>query len=454
MPRLAGSAKLLRAMNSSATLAHLLQAGQLTRAELRERTGLSKPTSSEMLRLLTDAGLAVVTGRTAGSVGPTAEIYAPNADAAYAVAVSIRDTLGADRPALATAVCDLNSTLRDRTEARIDFTRVAPAAAVAKAVADACARAGADPSRVRHVQVGVPGSYDRRTDVLRYVDVPGWDRPGILAEIRAGLDLPASAMVAIENDVKLAAIAERHRGVAAGAESFSLLWLGTGVGLATDLGGAVLRGSRGGAGEIGYLPLCGGHAPAWDRGTGDLQDLLGGDAVLALAAECAITAATPGEAVSAAVAGGVDQFLDRLAHRIAFALATVVAVLDPPLVVLAGEVAQAGGARLRDAVAVAMESTSTAPVATPADPRNAKTAATPEPRTAKQAATPPKPRNSDDAATPSKPRNADTSGRTDADVQIAVTAVDDDAVLLGGLDAGLAALHESLISSLAQPSSD
>ncbi len=449
MSRLAGSAKLLRAMNSSATLAHLLQAGQLTRAELRERTGLSKPTSSEMLRLLTDAGLAVVTGRTAGSVGPTAEIYAPNGDAAYAVAVSIRDTLGADRPELATAVCDLSATLRDRTESRVDFARVEPAAAVAKAVAEACDRAGVDRRRVHHVQVGVPGSYDRRTDVLRYVDVSGWDRPGILAEIRAGLDLPAQAMVAIENDVKLAAIAERHRGVAVSAESFGLLWLGTGVGLATDLGGTVLRGSRGGAGEIGYLRLCGGHPPDWTGGSGDLQDLLGGDAVRALAADCGIAAATPGDAVSAAVAGGVDQFLERLAHRIAFALATVVAVLDPPLVVLAGEVAQAGGARLRDAVAVAMQSATAAPAATPAEPRRLTAAMPAEPRTAKAANTAPKPR-----AAGARARNTEPSGRTDTDLQIAVTAVDDDAVLLGGLDAGLAALHESLISSLAQPSSD
>jgi predicted NBD/HSP70 family sugar kinase len=443
MSRLAGSAKLLRAMNSSATLAHLLQAGQLTRAELRERTGLSKPTSSEMLRLLTDAGLAVVTGRTTGSVGPTAEIYAPNGDAAYAVAISVRDTLGHDRPGLATAICDLSASLRHRAESRVDFARVDPSTVVAQAVAEACERAGAEPRRVRHVQVGVAGSYDPRTDVLHHVDVPGWARPGILAEIRAGLDLAAGATVAIENDVKLAAIAERHRGVAAGADSFSLLWLGTGVGLATDLGGVLLRGSRGGAGEIGYLPLCGGHAPDWIGGPGDLQDLVGGDAVLALAAESGISAATPGEAVGAAVAGNVDRFLDPLAHRIAFALATVVAVLDPPLVVLAGEVAQAGGARLRDAVAAALPSTLTAPAATLAEPRNAKSAASPpEQRTAKT------------AATLAEPRNAETSGRIDYDVQIAVTAVGDDAVLLGGLDAGLAALHESLISSLAQPSSD
>jgi DNA-binding transcriptional regulator GbsR (MarR family) len=88
--RLAGSAKLLRAMNESAALGHLLDNGALTRNDLRELTGLSKPTTSEVLRRLTEAGLAVVTGHTSGGPGPNAEIYAANPDAAYAMAVSVR----------------------------------------------------------------------------------------------------------------------------------------------------------------------------------------------------------------------------------------------------------------------------------------------------------------------------------------------------------------------------
>jgi len=400
--RLAGSAKLLRAMNSRAALDHLLRAGQLTRAELRARTGLSKPTTSEMLRVLMDAGLAVVTGRTAGGVGPTAEIYAPNGDAAFAVAVSIRDTLGADRPGVAIAMCDLSGAMRDRLETTVDFAATSPAATVAGAVTEVCTRTGVDPARVAHVQVGAPGSYDARADRLHHVDVPGWDQPGILASVRDHPGLATTANIALENDVKLAAIAERHRGVAAGEESFCLLWLGTGVGLATDLGGTLLRGARGGAGEIGYLPLCDGHHAGPQQ---DLQDLIGGGAVLAIAAEYGIKAVTPGEAVAKAVKDS-HEFLDELARRIDFAIATVTGVLDPPLVVLAGEVAQAGGSRLRDAV----------------------------------------------AAHPSASTAFPSFGG--GDVRIATTAVVDDAVLLGGLDAGLISLRESLISSLAQPSTD
>jgi predicted NBD/HSP70 family sugar kinase len=396
-------------MNSSAALAHLLQAGQLTRAELRELTGLSKPTTSEMLRVLTDAGLAVVTGRTAGGVGPTAEIYAPNGDAAYAVAISIRDTLDTDRANLALAMCDLGGTMRDRVEARVDFAATTPADAIGAAVTAACRRASIDPARIRHLQVGVAGSYDERADRLHHVDVPGWDRPGIGAHLRRKIG--STVTLAIENDVKLAAIAERHRGVAAGVDSFCLLWLGTGVGLAIDLGGSLLRGARGGAGEIGYLPVAALRTPGTPSTAtpADMQDLIGGGAVLDLAADNRINAETPAEAMTLAVAAtgrAPDRFLAEVGRRIAFALATVVGVLDPPLVVLAGEVAQAGGSRLRDAVAAAMHSS--APVTFPSD----------------------------------------------GDVQIATTSVVDDAVLLGGLDAGLTSLRESLINSLAQPSTE
>jgi predicted NBD/HSP70 family sugar kinase len=398
-------------MNSSATLAHLLRSGRLTRAELRELTGLSKPTSSEMLRLLTEAGLAVVAGRTSGALGPTAEIYAPNADAAYVVALSVRDTTEEERPSLAVAVCDLCGEIRDRGESWIDFGEVSPAEAVARTVLETCRRADIDPRRLRHVQIGVAGAYDSRVDTLHHVDVPGWRGSGVLAAIRDRLAIELGQdghdggdgppTVALENDVKLAAIAERHRGVGAGAESFALLWLGYGIGLATDLGGVLLRGIRGGAGEIGYVPLY----PDDDAGPyADLQLLIGGPALIRLAAKAGITARTSREAITTVVAEGRDEVVEQFARRIAFVLASIVAVLDPPLVVLAGEVGQAGGETLRDAVVAAMSRLTT----------QSELAASHE------------------------------------DVRVAVTAVADDAVLLGGLDAGLHTLRESLISSLAQ----
>src|SRR5438270_13902302 len=130
MARLAGSAKLLRAMNESAALGHLLDNGALTRNDLRELTGLSKPTTSEVLRRLTEAGLAVVTGHTTGGPGPNAEIYAANPEAAYAVAVSVRDIVSTARPTVAIAVCDLAGTTRARAELTVPLDDATLPAAV------------------------------------------------------------------------------------------------------------------------------------------------------------------------------------------------------------------------------------------------------------------------------------------------------------------------------------
>src|SRR5918995_801436 len=121
MSRLTGSSKLLRAMNESATLALLLERGSLTRGELRELTGLSKPTASDVLRRLTEAGLAVLVGHTSGGPGPNAEIYAANSVAGHAAGVTVREAADASRAHLAAALCDLAGTVVARAQTTIDF---------------------------------------------------------------------------------------------------------------------------------------------------------------------------------------------------------------------------------------------------------------------------------------------------------------------------------------------
>lgn len=388
MTHLAGSSRLLRAMNESAALSHLLDRGELTRADLRELTGLSKPTISEAVRRLTDAGLVVVVGHVSAGPGPNAEVYAANPQAAYAIAVSVRDTAMTGFPALVAAVCDASGGIRARVETPVDFDQVDPVEAIATVVDDLRSRAGIVGDPVGYVQIGVAGSYDARTETIHHVDIPGWSRPGLIGKIEERVGI----RVGVDNDVNLAAVAERRRGVAVDAESFALLWLGEGLGLAIDLGGTLLRGARGGAGEIGYMPL---YSLDGARHA-DLQDLIGGRAVLELAATHKVPGETPAEAVAGAAASGEPgaAFLAQLAERILVGLAAVVAVLDPPLVVLGGEVAQAGGVALRDAVTAAMRTTDT------------------------------------------------------LETTVEITSVTDDAVLLGGLDAALAAVRDALIASL------
>ncbi|GAA2881480.1 hypothetical protein Acy02nite_16660 [Actinoplanes cyaneus] len=388
MTRLAGSSKLLRAMNESAALGHLLDPGMLTRTDLRKLTALSTPTISEVLRRLTEAGLVHVVGHASGRPGPNAEIYNANPDAAYAAAISVRDIGTSGTPSIAAALGDLTGAVRARFESRTDFLTTDPATAVADVFAELHERAGVPADRIRHVQLSVPGSYDPKTETIRLVDVPGFGRPGLIPGIAAAL----GTEIGVDNDVNLAAAAERNRGAAGDAENFALLWLGQdGLGLAIDINGTLLRGTRGSAGEIGYMPL---YAPDSTHRKVDLQDLFGGGAIKELAQDHGIAGGTPADIVAAAVAGENTPFLATLADRIVVALAAVVAVLDPYLVVLAGPTAQAGGDALLTAV-----------------------------NTAFQHAAP-------------------------LECTFAMTSIDDDAVLLGALDAGLAAVREALITAI------
>jgi predicted NBD/HSP70 family sugar kinase len=390
MSRLAGSSKLLRAMNESAALAHLIDPGMLTRADLRKLTALSTPTISEVLRRLTDAGLVSVVGYNSGRPGPNAEIYAANPDAAYAAAVSVRDIGASGAPSVVAALCDLAGVVRARFESRIDFLETDPKSALVDVVARLRDETGVPAERIRHVQIGVAGSYDARTETIRHVEVPGFGRTGLVPEIATAL----GTHVGVDNDVNLAAVAERRRGVGRDVDGFALLWLGQeGLGLAIDIGGTLMRGARGGAGEIGYMPL---YPPDSTHRKVDLQDLVGGPAVLALAHDNGVSGRTPLDVVSNAAADpdAAGEFFAQLADRVSLGLAAVIAVLDPSLVVLAGQVAQAGGQTLLAAV------------------------------------------------------NSAILRAAPLESTIAVTTIDDDAVLLGALDAGLIAVREALIASI------
>ncbi|HEY1175640.1 MAG TPA: ROK family transcriptional regulator, partial [Phytomonospora sp.] len=250
--RPAGSSRLLRT---------------LTRGDLVTLTGLSKPTASEVIRRLEEAGLVGVAGRTQGGFGPRADRYAVNPDAAYAAVVAVGEP---DR--LDVAVMDLTGRTRAHRERTAAFGGDVTGP-LAEAVADACAAAGITTGALRRVQLAVPGAYDAHTDTVGNIDVPGFGRAGLARDLTARVGAP----VAVGNDVNLAALAERDHG-GTGDDGFALLWLGTrGVGLGIELGGTLLHGATGAAGEIGYLPV---GPPG--ASTGDLQDLIGGPAIAAL----------------------------------------------------------------------------------------------------------------------------------------------------------------------------
>ena len=336
-----GTPSLLRELNDRAALDLLLGGELLTRSQISEHTGVSKVTVSQMLTRLEERGLVAIAGEQAGGRGPNAALYSVVPSSAYVAGLYMESDL------VSAAVADVTG--RRVAEASLDPNGADdPVELVRGAVERACASAGVEVARLSALVIGSPGVVDPQTgDPRLAVNLPAWHE-GALAALRGVLHKP----VVIENDVNLAAMAERAAGAAAGADDFVLVWIGGGLGLATILGGRLHRGTAGAAGEIGYLPVHGAplHTDIRHPASGGFQALAGGRAVRALAAEYGFAAPTPAEAVQAAIAGS-EAFLDELAHRVAVGVASVCVVLDPGLVVLGGEVGRAGGAALAARVA-------------------------------------------------------------------------------------------------------
>ncbi|WP_030738086.1 ROK family transcriptional regulator [Streptomyces sp. NRRL S-31] len=339
-----------RAINDRLALRLLQQEGPLTAGQLKQLTGLSRPSVADLVERLTASGLITVVGESGEQRrGPNARLYGIVADRAHLAALDVR-TEG-----VFVLVSDLLG--RVLAEASVPIggdtgTGSAVEQAVA-AVESAAKEAGAD--RLHTVGIGAPGLIDPATGDLRdSAGLPAWHR--IL--VTTLQDRLPGARVTVENETNLAALAEQREGAARDRDTFVLLWLGHGVGAAVVLDGALRRGASGGTGEIGFLPVPGtGALPAATDCDGGFHSLVGAAAVVRLAAECGLP--VPGapdgpgaaEAVRDAVArtsgdAAAGRFLCALADRIAVGAASVVAVLDPGCVVLGGEVGRAGGAVL------------------------------------------------------------------------------------------------------------
>ncbi|QFQ97226.1 ROK family transcriptional regulator [Streptomyces phaeolivaceus] len=365
---MAGTPRVLRAMNDRAALDLLLEHGPLSRTRLGKLTGLSKPTASQLLARLEAAGLVIATGTGtdgsgagasdsgAGRPGPNAQLYAVDPTAAYAAGLDVTPER------VLAAVADITG--RTVGEHAVPTPGRRPAEPVVRQVTTALdgavKAAGLVRSDVRRLVIGTPGAFDPGTGRLRYAShLPGWHSPALLGELAAALPMP----VEYENDVNLAALAEQRLGAAKGHEDFVLLWNEGGLGAAVILGGRLHRGFTGGAGEVGFLPVPG--VPLVRQVTkansGGFQELAGSQIIPRLARELGISPIPEGpyaevaaELVARAAAdpdsGSHRRLLATYATGLATGIAALIAVLDPELVVLSGTALTAGGEPLRGLV--------------------------------------------------------------------------------------------------------
>lgn len=336
----------VRAINARAALRLLLDQGPLTRPEVAERLGVSKPTASHLLSQLRETSLVKSDGNRDGTIGRAAELFSANARVAHMAALDVTPER------IVAAIVDFAGTPVGDFELRTTGHTSDPLAQVHAALTGACASARIDIADLRRVVIGIQGALDPTTDRLRFAaHMPGWQRGGLVKALETRIGAPVS----IDNDVNLATIAERMRGAAAGLDNFALLWISDGIGMGLMLGGQIHRGLTGGAGEIAEMPVPGAatvsESPTY--GSNGMQALAGAPALEAVLHEYGFSGDTPVDALKAATVSNTEAAsaaLDEIARRLALGLSAVVAIIDPELLVLAGDLAVAASERLRGLV--------------------------------------------------------------------------------------------------------
>jgi predicted NBD/HSP70 family sugar kinase/biotin operon repressor len=314
-------------------LATILHEGPVSRPQIAQRTGLSKATVGAAVDRLEQAGLIQATGPRHGMRGRSPIAYVTHDSSGFVIGVDIG---GANMRAAAADVYGETICEEHQPTGRSGARAVSlQAATLAGKVAD---RARSTHSGLLAIGISTPGIVDEessRVTSLAYNVSPdgGLDPRALLA---ARFDVP----VVIDNNVNLAAIAESWQGLARGIHTFVFIAVGAGVGMGLVIGDQLVRGAHGAAGEIGYIPS---HRDPFDerhRLHGGLEDEIGAGGILAAyrAREGSGEPASAEEVFDLARGGDPDAgaVVEHTARRLGTAIASVIAVIDPELVVLGG----------------------------------------------------------------------------------------------------------------------
>ncbi len=338
-----GTPSLLRAINERTLLEYLRRHKPTSRAQLARATRLSKPTVSQALASLEDAGLVRAMGQSISSKGGRiAILYEPNPNAGYVVGIDVgRGWIRAAVANLAGQIIARNDKLNDAQSAS------ALVALISHLARDVVADAGLSWSQVVHAVIGTPGVFDEPSKrVLFASNLPEWGRHGLLTELQAAFGLSLS----VENDANLAALGERSFGWGSSADTFVYIWVGTGVGMGIVINGALYRGARGAAGEIGFLPFGLDEAveepgKISDSYLGMFEEATSAEGIVRQARELGLPASLSPKQIFDAAQQGDSKALavvEQEGQRLALAIAAITAVLDPELIVLGGGIGKRG----------------------------------------------------------------------------------------------------------------
>ncbi|MGJ6960967.1 ROK family transcriptional regulator [Streptosporangium sp. G11] len=269
-----GTLRDVRKGNRSVVLWTLYFAGELSRHDLAQLTGLSAATVSNVIGDLITDGIVVETGSVDSDGGRPRIMLRVDPSYGYVVGVGVGETR------VRVELYDLAMEERARKEFALDPSHHEPAV-VARHILDGLeavlSDAGATESQVLGMGLGVPGVAEQGSDLLIHARAFGWDGVPLGVLIREGTSLPVFA----DNGVKTTGQAELWFGAGKGAQHLVMTFIGTGAGASIINSGVTYRGTASGAGEWGHTKIVLDGRPCRCGSQGCLEAYIGAEAILA-----------------------------------------------------------------------------------------------------------------------------------------------------------------------------
>lgn len=319
---------------------------RISRAEIARQASLSRSTVSEIINEILPMGIVTEVGEGPSQGGRRPIVLEFQDDACVILGVEMS---GAH---VVVALTDLRGNVLTWVSREHPVRNDPPG--TRKLIAELCAICLDDPvakgKPLLGIGVAVPSPVDpSQPDRLSNVVLPAWEETLGLDELARGYNVP----LMVDNDANLGALAEHWWGVGRGVNDFAYIKVATGIGSGHVIGGEVYRGATGVAGEIGHTSIDPAGKPCICGLRGCLVTLIGGPALVGRAVELsgeftdsalAGKMCTVKEIEDAALAGDPMALLvaQEAASHLGRAVAGLMNLMNPSLVVVGGDLARLG----------------------------------------------------------------------------------------------------------------
>jgi glucokinase-like ROK family protein len=328
----------------------LFSQGGISRVELSRQIGLSRAAMTQIVNDLLESGAIRETEATNSKGGRPAILLEIDPEGGHVVGIDMGVTH------INLVITDFSGRVSDEVEIPINI-KDSPSICldqVDKLLRETLAKNKLQLSDIDAIGIGAPGPVDTNAGmVIAPPIMPGWDRFPILETLRKKWGCP----ITLANDAELGALGEWAYGAARNEKNIAYIKVGSGIGAGLLLDGQIYHGTSGAAGEIGHLTMIE-NGPICNCGNaGCLETLSSGMAIARQAQEAVrkgkrtlLSEIDPIESITSREVSAIARRGDLIAQQIivqsgrylGIAIAGIVNLFNPTMIVFGGGVAQIG----------------------------------------------------------------------------------------------------------------